>query len=255
MANQPDRGAGGPWDDGDAAEYVLGTLDAEERRQAAARYRSDPVFAEATRAWEARIASLAEGLAEAQPTIPPASVWAAIQARINEGSAAAPVPGRPSAAIVDLRKRVRYWKGATGLAAALAAMLAVGVFLPPGVLGPDAPAPVGPDGVYYAVLQPGEEQPAFVAEVDLASGTVSLRPLRPPAPPRGQAYEMWVVGGGRARPVSLGLLAEGGDLPLDALQGPVGDSVLAVSVEPPGGSPTGQPTGPVVFTGELIRAD
>ena len=150
--------------------------------------------------------------------------------------------------------RDRWWKGATGLAAALAAMLAIGLILPPGVIGP-RPGPTGPAGTWYAVLQPGEEQPAFVAEVDLAAGTISLRPLRAPAPPEGRDYEMWVLGGGRAQPVSLGLLGQGGRLPLDALEGPVGDSTLAVSVEPAGGSPTGQPTGPVVFTGELIRAD
>lgn len=264
MANLPDRES---WDDGDAAEYVLGTLDAEERRAAARLEANDAGFAFAVRAWQGRLDALTEGLAEAEPVDPPSVVWPAIAARLPGGAlGAATGAAGAGAEVVELRQRLRYWRGTTGIAAAIAAMLAVGVIVPRDRWAPEGLFPQPPAqqaeapsdaarGTYVAVLQPGGAAPAFVAEVNLATSSISLRPLRPEPAPEGRVYEMWVVGGGRAAPVSLGLLAEGGDLPLDALAGPTDGSVLAVSVEPPGGSPTGAPTGDVVFTGELIRAD
>lgn len=263
MANLHDRdGSDGGWDDGDAAEFVLGTLDAEERREASRLAATDAGFAGAVRAWEGRLNALTEGLADAEPVEPPSVVWPAIRARLPGEALGG---GRSDGAeVVELRQRLRYWRATTGLATALAALLAIGVILPKERWAPDGLFPQPPAqqaqvpaslGSYVAVLQPGGAAPAFVAEVNLATNSISLRPLRPAPAPEGRVYEMWVVGGGRAAPVSLGLLADGGQLPLDALAGPTDGSVLAVSVEPPGGSPTGAPTGDVVFTGELIRAD
>jgi anti-sigma-K factor RskA len=40
-------------------------------------------------------------------------------------------------------------------------------------------------------------------------------------------------------------------VPKDLLPEVNKEAVLAVSVEPPGGSPTGQPTGPVIANGKL----
>ena len=254
MANPPDQIDGAEAED-DAAEYVLGTLDAGARRAAVARMAADPAFAETVRVWEGRLAPLAEIAAEARPVAPPAWVWPAIEARLPGAAAGASAPPA-QAEVVDLRRRLRRWRGTAAVAGiAAAAMLAL-LVAPPG-LAPFDPrrAPPAEAGTWVAVLQPGGDAPAFVAEVDLAAGTLSLRPLRPTPPPEGRVYEMWAVGGGRAQPVSLGLLGEGGELALEAIGGPVEGSVLAVSVEPEGGSPTGQPTGEVVFTGELIRAE
>ncbi|SFH78827.1 anti-sigma factor [Albimonas pacifica] len=263
MANPPDE-IDAPDAAGEAAEYVLGTLDADARRAAVARMAADPAFAGTVRAWEGRLAPLAELAAEARPAIPPAWVWPAIEARLPGGASGASRAAPPrDADVIDLRQRLRYWRGTTAVAGlAAAAMLAL-LIVPPGALpfdprpapGPVADGPPAQAGTWVAVLQPGGDAPAFVAEVDLAAGTLSLRPLRPTPPPEGRVYEMWAVGGGRAQPVSLGLLGQGGEVALETLDGPVEGSVLAVSVEPEGGSPTGQPTGDVVFTGELIRAD
>ncbi|MDF2235783.1 anti-sigma factor [Albimonas sp. CAU 1670] len=272
MANPPDENmTAAPWEDADAAEYVLGTLDAAERRAAGARMGSDPAFAQAVRAWEGRLSPLAGIAADARPAIPPAWVWPAIEARLPGAapsasaapSAAPAVAPRREAEIIDLRARLRYWRGTAAVATVAAAAMLALLIVPPGVVpfdprsapGPVAEGPPAEAGTWVAVLQPGGDAPAYVAEVNLAAGTLSLRPLRPTPPPAGRVYEMWAVGGDRAQPVSLGLLGQGGEVPLDALGGPVAGAVLAVSVEPEGGSPTGQPTGDVVFTGELIRAD
>ena len=267
MANPPDET--GAFDaDAEAAEFVLGTLDAPARRAALARMSAEPAFAGTVRAWEGRLAPLAELAAETRPAVPPAWVWPAIEARLGGGAqardgfgpGAGAAPPR-DADVIDLRQRLRYWRAPTALAGiAAAAMLAL-LIVPPGAIPYDprtAPAPTvagGAAGTWFAVLQPGGDAPAFVAEVDLDARRLHLRPLRPSPPPEGRVYQMWAVGGDRAQPVSLGLLGAGGELPLEALGGAVEGAVLAVSVEPEGGSPTGQPTGEVVFTGELIRAD
>ncbi|MDQ4087135.1 MAG: anti-sigma factor, partial [Pseudomonadota bacterium] len=57
-------------------------------------------------------------------------------------------------------------------------------------------------------------------------------------------------------PVSLGLVQAGAPqrlrVPAQVARHFQARSTIALSVEPPGGSPTGLPTGPVVATGELL---
>ena len=66
--------------------------------------------------------------------------------------------------------------------------------------------------------------------------------------------ELWLLPADRP-PVSLGLLEPAGDnrrpLTPEVERMLQAGAMLAVSLEPPGGSPTGQPTGPVVSTGKL----
>ena len=91
---------------------------------------------------------------------------------------------------------------------------------------------------------------AFTEELRVS--TINDRPV-----PAGNSYELWMLPGGGAPPVSLGLIPSTGDaaLPLDAQAHAVlaQTSTLAVSLEPAGGSPTGLPTGPVIFTAPLLR--
>mgnify|MGYP000881567588 CR=1 FL=1 len=75
------------------------------------------------------------------------------------------------------------------------------------------------------------------------------------APATGRSLELWLIAGNEA-PVSLGVLPQDAasriTLPA-ALRGKLVGSVLAISDEPEGGSPTGAPTGAVLATGELTR--
>jgi len=125
-------------------------------------------------------------------------------------------------------------------------------------------------GSLYFTQRAAVEQPTYVAVVtDQATGPVWLlqtfeqaRALRVttvtprPAPP-ASSYELWMLPGGGAQPVSLGLLPATGNatLGLSAAQLAVlgNTPTLAVSVEPAGGSPTGLPTGPVIYTAPLLR--
>lgn len=114
------------------------------------------------------------------------------------------------------------------------------------------PLPTAPR--YVTVFESEGPGPAFVASVDLAKGTISMRPISASAP-AGKAYELWAVGGGRDKPQSLGVITADFRIPAERLGKTdstiLGETIFAVSLEPEGGSPTGQPTGPVMFTGKL----
>ena len=73
----------------------------------------------------------------------------------------------------------------------------------------------------------------------------------------GKSYELWIVSDKLQRPRSLGVIG-GNDFtarPVLSAYEPelVNQATYAVTVEPEGGSPTGVPTGPIVFTGKLIE--
>ncbi|MCJ2072236.1 anti-sigma factor [Methylobacterium sp. J-030] len=220
-------------DDSDlrAAEYVLGTLDARERAVVEGEAARDPVVQARIRAWEQRLNPLAETVGAQMP--PPRVRAALLRALPNPGSADA-------REIDDLRVRLRRWRIAAGGAGLLAAGLAL--FL---AVGP-SPAPSG--GRYLAVVQGGGTLPALIVQVDMRTGLAQVRPVGAEAP-ADRSLELWYVGAQGPRP--LGLVGAGASqVRLPAGTAP--DGVIAVSVEPPGGSPTGQPTGPVVYTGKLI---
>jgi anti-sigma-K factor RskA len=99
-------------------------------------------------------------------------------------------------------------------------------------------------------------QPNFVAAVTATSNTLVIVPAALLANDR-RSYELWLIPSGETRPRSLGLVQPGQPIRLDIPAGLAGritqDATLAVSLEPPGGSPTGQPTGPVIAAGKLTN--
>lgn len=206
-------------DDGLAAEYVLGTLPRIDRAAAAARARSDVRFAARIADWEIRLAPLNEGYA---PVRAPRTAWPQIEARIF----GAPAP----------RSRLGRWSllAGLGLGAGLAAAVVLTV-LP--VLRPI------PEPVLAELVAQGSEL-RVLARFEPRFGVIHVTRTAGPPAPAGQDYQFWVIAEGGA-PVPLGLLREGELAAATAL--PPG-TVLAVSLEPEGGSPTGQPTGPVLVT-------
>jgi anti-sigma-K factor RskA len=144
-----------------------------------------------------------------------------------------------------LRARITRWRLATAAATALAAGLAVFAFLGPWFLQRDGAAE------YLAVVNASGDLPPLIVRVDLARGELVVEPIGiQPAP--GKSHELWAVAG-NAKPVSLGLVTRD-RRSIAQLGAAMRDKsiTLAVSVEPEGGSPTGQPTGPVVLTGKLV---
>ena len=231
-------------DDGDglAAEYVLGTLSAAERADVDRRLRREPELVKAVVDWERRLDPLA---AATRPIAPPADAFAGIKAKIG----ARPSQPGGTAEIVDLQRRLRRWQGGAIAAAAMAASLLAFV-----AVRETAPSR---DEQFVAVLEGDDRNPAFVAAVSTKDKSIMvLRVGAPLAPTPGHSHELWAVGGNSPAPRSLGLISAASRFPADRLGGFDAEGLqrttFAISVEPEGGSPTGQPTGPVVFTGKLV---
>ena len=227
-----------PDDDFAAAEYALGTLDASERATLAARRLREPDLDEAILAWEARLAPLAEAVPEIEP---PRDLLPTIEARIRGASPEAPGNG----AIVELERSIRRWRAMAIAASLFAGVLAIG-FIARETSRQSAPHE------YVAILQKDAASPAFAVTVNLDKQELTVRPVAAQAPP-GKSYELWLIDS-KLGARSLGVI---GDTPRGANLSAydrtvVADATYAVTVEPPGGSPTGQPSGAPVFVGKLI---
>ncbi|HXX82762.1 MAG TPA: anti-sigma factor [Casimicrobiaceae bacterium] len=219
-----------------AAEYVLGTLPARTRRRLTNLMRFNRGLADAVHAWEERLLPLAEGVA---PVAPPSRVWAQIRERI--GGAAASAQPR------SIWESLGLWRGLAivGLATALA--LAVVVLSPP-VERPEQPLVV--------VLTGQDAKPALVASADRGGRTLLVTAVAPVEVAVDRTLELWALPA-VGSPRSLGLIAPSGvariALPERVDSALAGIPALAVSLEPRGGSPTGLPTGPVLFSGQIQR--
>ena len=227
-----------------AAEYVLGTLPADERARFASRLPFDPDLRAAVARWQMHLSALDEA---ARPEVPPESVWRAIERATS--AAIAPTANPEASNVVQLRRRLALWRGAALVGGALAAGFA-GLFVVDRLAVPDTTG-----GRYVAVVDTGGREPAMIAEVDTRTGRIQVRSLAAEIP-AGRSLELWHVAEGNP-PRSLGILQAGAeaqtiqDVPAG---GPV-SGLIAATVEPPGGSPTGAPTGPIVYSGALVPMD
>lgn len=253
-----------------AAEYVLGTLDADERAQAQALMLVNPEFATLVRQWERRLGELH---AMVDAIEPPAPIWNAIKTQIEaltsksdataEGAAApafaaAAAPAVPTGEVIDLTQRLKVWRVATAALGALAATLVMFVALQefaPGVLPPALR--LASTSRLVAVLQRDETAPAFLVSVDTDARTLTIRRVAAGIEP-GYSYELWLVSPRLGAPRSLGLVGAGEftQRPLQASYdtATITTATYAISLEPEGGSRTGAPTGPVLWTGRLVEA-
>ncbi|HLY05266.1 MAG TPA: anti-sigma factor [Rhizomicrobium sp.] len=215
-----------------AGEYVLGTLDEEragEIRHALAR---DPELRAAVTFWEKKLHPLS---VLADPADPPPGTWTAIAARISPAATRAP----------SRRSAIARWQWATGGFAAIAAALLLYVVAAPR-------APLQPSSsTTVAVLQSSQTRSAGWVALLGPSG-LRLSELTRQTPPAMHAYELWSIAPHTTRPVPLGVIPATGEMRVAVLPEGVGaGATLAISIEPPGGSPTGLPTGPIVYTGVL----
>lgn len=217
-----------------AAEYALGTLDAGERDTARRLRADDPSFDRLVTDWENRLAPLADGL-------PPAMLLADLWPRIVAG-----IETSPSVAdnVITLRRSIRNWRMATFTTGALAAALALFV------VDRDLLRTPSPGQAFVAAVNRGGDMPALIVRVDLANHSVTVRPVEAEIPP-DRSLQLWYVASGKP-PMSMGLVGKDRDrmpMPSDM---EMKNGMFAVSVEPMGGSPTGAPTGPIVYKGMLV---
>lgn len=211
-----------PDDDALAAEYVLGVLDAAERAGVELRLRRDADFAAAVVAWEDRLSPLNIGF----PEVAPPDLLPAIEARLFPR---------------ETRARRRWFAPLAGALTAAALAVAVLAVLPP-------PLPVAP--ALTAQLAAEGQALAFTARIDRGDGTLTLTRTAGLPAPEGQDLQLWVIGADGV-PASLGLIREAEST--RPAEGVAAGMVLAVSLEPAGGSPTGLPTGPVLVTGVVTE--
>ena len=188
-------------------------------------------------------------------------------------TSARPVAPVDTSNVIQLSARARRWRNVatatTAIAAALVAMVATQLYAPdrlPDGLRPkvrtqvvEVKTTVTPplSGQFVALLQKDSASPAFILTVDGASKNFTVRRVGA-TPEAGKSFELWVVSDRLQRPRSLGVIGGNDFTTRSALASYDADTVnkatYAVTVEPEGGSPTGAPTGPVVFTGKLIEA-
>jgi anti-sigma-K factor RskA len=119
-----------------------------------------------------------------------------------------------------------------------------------------APPPLAPSPNYIVVLNNPQGQPAWLVSADVRTGRLTIKTVHPQRLPANKAFELWMLPGGDQSPRSLGLIPVSGRrsvaLPPPSTQVFAGAQGLAVSLEPAGGSPTGLPTGPVLYQGPLL---
>jgi anti-sigma-K factor RskA len=267
--------------DGFAAEYVLGTLDAEERAQADALMLVDQDFAAKVREWERRLGELNVLVAPIEPSAP---VWDRIKAgladagqsghlHLPEVAAPAMRQDAPSAEIIHMTHRMQRWRGANIITGMIAACL-IGIVLVreyrPGVLPPELrpnrpvvvvekpvevvrevvrEVPAVQPAQFVAVFQKDERSPEFVLTVDIEKRTLMVRTVAAPRMP-DRDYQIWIQPRPDMPPESLGLVSadEFTVRPTPASYDPVvmSTAMYGISLEPAGGSPTGRPTSPAM---------
>jgi anti-sigma-K factor RskA len=230
-----------------AAEYVLGTLRGPARRRFEALLPAHPALRQATQAWERRLVQLSEAT---PPVTPSPQVWAGIQQRLFDTADVDMKTGPLAQAAQGVARwwqRLALWQGAAGLATVAAMALAVMLAQPrppqpPIVVVMAAQADAGGDGIQPA---------AFVASVSGDGRSLVLRPVSEGRQVAlGKALELWAVPT-RGAPRSLGLVSQQGITTVRRASLLVDTAAFALSVEPPGGSPSGVPTGPIISVGKL----
>ncbi len=219
-----------PGPDMTAAELALGLLDGEERAAALRRVLADPDFAREVEDWRHRLTGLFDDYVEVPA---PESVAARLAAPDRAPSRTQPRNRWPIVATLS----------------AMAAAVALFFVTQPG------PPPAAPHHMMVASLMMSDKSGAVPAMVDMTTG--EMRVGGTTMAPRGKTAQLWMIGGDGV-PKSMGMLASTGPsrmmLPMEKRAGLTDGVMLAVSIEPEGGSPTGKPTGPVVASGKLSIA-
>ncbi|MBA5685962.1 anti-sigma factor [Rugamonas apoptosis] len=221
-----------------AAEYVLGTLRGGARRRFEHWLTTDAALRRAVAEWQDRLAPLAE-FTPAQAPRP--QVWQGITRRLQ-------LPAPAPAWAFWRQPPLAFWRGLGLASSALAALLVVVLAL---VLNGRAEAPVIN---YVATLADAQAHPALLLTADSRHRALTVRLLTAAPVAADRSLQLWAVPH-QGAPRSLGVLA-GRDNRLALPANAIGEDValLAVSLEPKGGSPDPHgPSGPILYQGPWVR--
>ncbi len=224
------------------AEYVLGVLDADLRAEVAREAETSGEAATAVALWQRRLMPLTDTIGDVAPA---PYVWARIHHALGLDT---PTRTQPKSSGLWNNLPLWHWLGLG--ASAVAVALLVVVSLPRTV-----PTPTVVNASYMAAtIQQDDGSTGWTATMDPQHGRMVVVPATPLAFQTGRAPELWLIPAG-GKPIPVAMIAHDKpttitlDAALVAQLGPT--ALLAVSVEPIGGSPTGQPTGAVVAKGAI----
>ena len=216
-----------------AGEYALGLLSPDEAAAFEARLATDAQLRAAYADWAEDLAMLTDRI---EPVAPPPDTFRKIETRLF---------GAPRRGVEAV-----WLRWAMGMA--LAAGVALAVILGTGLLDRGPMPPANPS--YQAELAAEDRSLVVAAAYDAGQGRLFVE-RQQGGPRAGRALELWVIAGEQA-PVSLGVLPDAARADLEVppvLRGRLDGAVLAISDEPPGGSPTGAPTGDVLAAGPITQ--
>jgi anti-sigma-K factor RskA len=272
-----------------AAEYALGTLEADERAQVETMMSVDKDFTAMVQAWEHKLGVLNQMVGSIEPR---PELWDKIRTAVGHSEPQAPMtlpqpPPSPVASaledlpaaaadtsnVIRLTATARRWRTVasftSAIAAVLVAMIGAGLFQPdllPDSMRPrartqvvetKAPTAPVPSAQYVAVLQKEGGAPAFILTVDGATRNFTVRKVGA-SPEPGKSFELWLISDKLPRPRSLGVIGGNDFTTRPVLVSYDADTVktatYAVTVEQAGGSPDGTPHSAPVFSGKLIEA-
>lgn len=220
-----------------AGRYVLGTMPRRARARFDRLIAEDAAFCADVRGWAEIFAPID---AAETPVAPPPRVWRAIEAQL--GPARRPVAAPRVSSWLD---SLWLWRAAAGFAAAVAVALAIYV----GVFATEEAPPMP---TVVAVLTDSKSgAPAWIARAS-DDDFVTVSALGRQTIDVGHSFQLWAIAGGPPRPLGLLSPVPGHGIAVPASAVPPTGGVLAVSLEPAGGSPTGQPSGPVLFQGKVF---
>lgn len=218
-----------------STEYILGTLKGAARRRFEQLLTQRADLAHTFHWWESRIHLLADTVPASQP---PKKVWQNIESRVFGTSKA---------------NNSSWWKSLAFLSTAMAASLATFLII-------QSPKPLehaAPTAVALLATEKAEagwflnETKHSPSDVEIKVRALTSLQIKP-----DNAFELWLVPADKSKPISLGLLPQQGvsvfKLPVELIP-QMATGLLAVSLEPVGGSPTGQPTGAVLYQGRMTK--
>jgi anti-sigma-K factor RskA len=217
-----------------AGEYAMGLLPPRARARFERLMASEAELQRLVADWQDRLAPIDR---TAAPVAPSRRIWRAVE----QGTLQRSFPPLPqSSGWLD---SLAFWRGFAGAAVAVAAALLIYIAVGPG----PAHAPT-----VLAILADGNGTPAFIATHAARADEVSVVPIRAQSLEAQKSFELWAITGGPPKPLGLVAATPGKPLLVPVSAVTAAGTVLAVSLEPEGGSPTGLPTGPVLFQGKVL---
>lgn len=223
-----------------AGEYVLGTLDAVQRRAVALRLPYEPRLRSAVEAWEVRLHPLTALVAPEQPSD---ALWPRIAAStVLKDHATRPAPPR-----WWQWQSLTLWRGLAGTSFSVAAVLCALLLL-------REPAPSAVPRYFVVLAAPQSQAPGWLVQAHNA-GELRLIPISEVAVPTEKSLQFWTKADDWSAPVSLGLVNPGEaiEVPVDRLPPLQPNQLFELTLEPAGGSPSGRPTGPIQFIGRAVQ--